>query len=130
MDSESKDSAQPNKEPESIAVYYQNARHHRSINADGVWVGVAPTGKVQFAVYNELRPMPEIVLHAVSKDGRLGEKVEEVTKTGVIREAQVSVLMDPALVVKFIELLQQMLSQIEALKVAPDKEPKEAANGN
>lgn len=105
-------------EPPQIGIYYQKARHHRTIHADGVWAGLSPTAKVQFALYSELRPMPEFVLHQVTKEAGVGELLEQVVKDGIIRETEISVVMDVPLAIQFISLLQQMVSQVQTIQQA------------
>lgn len=102
--------------PEQVGIYYQKARHYRTVHADGVWVGLSPTAKVQFSLYSELRPLPEFVLHQLTKEGRVGEQLEQVVKEGVIRETEINVVMDVPLTIQFIALLQQVISQVQMIQ--------------
>lgn len=103
--------------PTKIRFVYEKARHHRTFRADGAWAGVSPGGEVQFAFFNDLRPMPDWVSHAVAPDGTLGEELErEHHVEKVVREANVTVVMDKEKTNQFIELLKKMVAQLEKIE--------------
>lgn len=70
------------KVPDEITVYYQKAKDHRTVRADGAWAGLTPALEIQFAVYNDLQPMPKSVRHKVTERG-LGPEVSREVDTGM-----------------------------------------------
>lgn len=111
-----------------IGIYYQRARHYRTIHADGAQFGVTPRAAIQFTLFSDQRPMPEFVLHQVTPEGNLGEVIEEVKKEGVIREVEANVVMDVATAASFVEKLQGVLEQIKSLQAkAQQAEPQAPA---
>jgi hypothetical protein len=102
-----------------IRFVYEKARHHRTFRADGAWVGLSPSGEVQFAFFNDLRPMPKWISHDVAPDGSLGAEVSREHNPGdIVREANVTVLMDKEKTKQFIALLAQMVAQLEKNEAA------------
>jgi hypothetical protein len=49
-------------ESRNVKVFYQNSPLHRAVFAGGAWAGITPNGLLQVALFNDLRPMPEIVV--------------------------------------------------------------------
>jgi len=127
MANEHKDS----KKLERISFIYQKARHHRTFHADGVWAGITPQLEVQFAFFNDLRPMPDMVTHAVTDQGVLGEEIsrEKQNPDVLLREANVTVVMNKEAVKNTIQLLERMVKDIEdhiAREVEKEKDVKES----
>jgi hypothetical protein len=103
-----------NQRPEQIRFIYQKARHHRTFHADGAWAGITPQLEVQFAFFNDLRPMPDEVTHAVTEEGALGVEIgRQHDPQNIIRETNVTVVMNTAALRNTIELLTNMANQIE-----------------
>ena len=75
----------PDQEPEEsrkIKVFYQNAVSHRTLFVGGAWAGITPNGFVQLGLFNDLRPMPEMVTHGVIDD-TFGPEIEKDRKSVV-----------------------------------------------
>jgi hypothetical protein len=108
---------------EQIRFIYRKARHHRTFHSDGIWASVTPQLEVQFALFNNLKPMPEEVTHRVTPEGVLGEEIIETRKIeqSVIREVDATIVMSKETMTAAIELLQRMLRQIDE-HVKADKE--------
>ena len=70
-----------------LRVFYQNGPFHRTVFVGGAWAGVSPNGLVQVGTFNDLRPMPEMVVHGVVDDS-LGPEIEKLEKQGVVREVE------------------------------------------
>src|SRR5215210_675675 len=87
---------------ERVRFVYQKARHHRTFHADGVWAGITPQLEIQFAFFNDLKPMPDEVIHRLKDDGSLGEEVSRDMQQSVTREVNVTVVMNK-------EAVKQML---------------------
>lgn len=106
------DESSVKKIPTEVKIYYEKSKQHRTINISGAWVGVTPTLGVQLALYNDLRPMPELTTNAVTKEGKLGSEIETLEKKGIVRETEVTVVMAPQVAAELLRLIQQMLNQI------------------
>ena len=100
-----------------IRVFYQNAPFHRTVYAGGAWAGITPTGLVQVGLFNDLRPMPEMVTLDVVDDA-VGSEIEKLEKQGVIREVEATVLMSLPVAKSLLPLLQQMIDQLETIQKA------------
>ena len=60
--------------------------------------------------------MPEFALNKVTPDGTLGEEIERVEKAGIIREAEINIVMNPDNGKALIDLLERMLVQLNKAK--------------
>lgn len=103
-----------------IPIYYERSRHYRTIHVDGAQAGITARAAIQFMLFVETKPTPEYVLHKITPEGTLGDEIERIEKKGVIREAQMNVIMDEATTIQFIELLQRVLKQLESFR-QPEK---------
>lgn len=103
------------KKIEQIRFIYKKARHHRTFHSDGMWASVTPQLEVQFALFNNLKPMPEEVTHRISPDGVMGDEIIEARKMeqSVVREVDATIVMSKENMMLAIELLQRMLKQID-----------------
>lgn len=101
------------KVPDEITVYYQKAKDHRTVRADGAWAGLTPALEIQFALYNDLQPMPKSVRHKVTERG-LGPEVSREVDTAIVREAGVTVVMNVFIAMQFVNLLEQVIAQARA----------------
>lgn len=133
----------PTSEPErpsEVRFIYQKGRHHRTFHADGAWAGITPQMEVQFSFFNDLKPMPDEVIHAVKDDGTVGQEISrEHQPLNIIRETDVTVVMNVAVMRNVISLFTRMVEQIEAKlpkgifqeigELTPDElEPKETTS--
>ena len=101
--------------PSEVRFIYQKGRHHRTFHSDGAWAGITPQMEVQFSFFNDLKPMPNEVTHAVRKDGTVGQEISRVHQPlDIIRETDVTVVMNVAVMRNVINLLTRMVEQIEA----------------
>jgi hypothetical protein len=98
---------------ENIRFIYHKARHHRTFHADGMWASVTPQLEVQFALFNNLKPMPVDEVRTLRPDGTLGEGKETPGEQHVVREVDATVVMNRETIRSSIELLQRMLTQID-----------------
>ncbi len=103
-----------NTRPKEIRFVYQKARHHRTLHADGTWAGVTPQLEVQFAFFNNLKRMPDVATHQIKDDATLGPEVVQESHD-VIREIDVTVVMNKDAIKATIELLNRMVEQIEEI---------------
>jgi hypothetical protein len=99
--------------PGKVRFAYQKARHHRTLHADGAWAGVTPLLEVQFALFNNLRTMPNEVTHLVTDEGGVGEEVSSDTPQSVLREVDITIVVSKDTAKALITVLGQMVKQIE-----------------
>src|ERR1051326_8529412 len=102
------------KRPDELRFIYEKARHHRTLHADGAWSGLTPHAEVQISFYNDLRRMPISVTHPVQDDDTIGPgQPQEVTD--LVREVDITVVMNVAVAKATIALLTQMVEQAEPI---------------
>ena len=102
------------KKPEELRFVYEKARHHRTLHADGAWSGLTPHAEVQISFYNDLRRMPISVSHPVQDDDSIGPGTQQ-ENSDLIREVDVTVVMNVAVAKATIQLLTQMIAQAEPI---------------
>lgn len=107
--------------PTQLPIYYERSRHYRTIQVDGVQGGITPRATIQFMFFVETKPTPEYVVHRITSEGVMGEEIERIEKKGIIREAQINVVMDEATTVQFVQLLQKILKQLESFRTEASK---------
>jgi hypothetical protein len=102
---------QPDPQPDSIEVYYQKANFFRVVHADGCYGGVNARGMIHCGFYSERAAFPLRTALPV-QDGRPGpEKVIE-SKSGLVREFEVDVIMDINTGVAFYVWLRDKLDNL------------------
>jgi len=100
--------------PKEIKFVYEKARHHRTLHSDGVWAGLTPHAEIQFAFYNNLRRMPISVTHEVGENNALGPGAQEELSE-LVREVDVTVVMNIEVARATVELLKQMIAQADPI---------------
>ena len=110
-------SSEATSDSKKLRVFYQNAPFHRTVYVGGAWAGITPTGLVQVGLFNDLRPMPEMVTLDVVDD-TVGQEIEKLEKQGVIREVEATVLMPLVVAKSLLPLIQQMIDQLEMIQKA------------
>ncbi len=100
--------------PKEIRFVYEKARHHRTMHADGAWSGLTPHAEVQVSFYNDLRRMPISVTHAVQENDTIGPGTQKEA-SDLVREIDVTVVMNVAVAKGLIALLNQMVEQAEPI---------------
>ncbi len=105
---------------QQIKIFYQYGSLHRTIVVSGAWAGITPAGFVQLGFSNDLRPMPEMVVHDIVND-EVGPEVEKLERQGVVREVEATVLIALPVAKSLIPLIQQMIDQLEAIHKAQEE---------
>jgi hypothetical protein len=80
-------------QPSTIALNYVKSNQFRVVHVDGVFGGMSPTGLIHASIFSERFPIPQIIRQVVKEDGTLGEEVDRTIREGVIREAEVDLVM-------------------------------------
>ncbi len=107
----------PTADIQTIRFRFIKGNFFRVIHADGAWGGIDPRGHIQFALYNERRPIPRVTAMEVRGGQPTPERIEE-EEPGMVREVEVEVIMDLATAISFrswlddkIETLRNLLKQ-------------------
>lgn len=95
------------------------------MHADGAWSAVTPHAEVQISFYNDLRRMPSSVTHAVREDATLGPG-EADQGFDLVREVDVTVVMNIEVAKATVELLNQMIAR--AAQSLAENEAKQKGN--
>ena len=101
------------KKIDRIRFVYQKARHHRTLHADGVWASVTPQLEIQFAFFNNLKPMPNDAIHSISDDGTVGAEITPQPLEFIIRETDVTVVMNREVAKSMVDLLNRMVHEAD-----------------
>lgn len=80
--------------PTQVEFHYVKSGLFRVVHVDGAWGGATPRGHITMSVFSERGPIPQRLVHKINEDGTLGEQVSSVSKTGIIREVEVELVMD------------------------------------
>ncbi len=83
--------------PGRAKFYYIKSSIFRVVHVDGVIGGMSPNARyLNLNLWSERLPVPRETVQIVNADGSLGEEVKEkrVSKDGIIRELEVSAMMD------------------------------------
>lgn len=107
--------AAPSEPSENVVFEYIKSPFFRVIHADGAVGGVTPSGNIHFALYSERGPIPKQTVHGRNPDGTLGDPIpsQTISRAGIIREMDVDVVMNRALVPVLITWLKKALEQAE-----------------
>ena len=70
--------------PKKITFRFEKDEDYRLIPVNGVWGGATPRSDILVDFFHESYALPEMVAHAVTLDGQLGEEVKR-TPPGEIR---------------------------------------------
>jgi hypothetical protein len=83
---------QPDQAAKGLPVYYSKGNLFRVIHVDGIYGGptIAP-GEIQMAVFTQRFPYPDMTMQGTNGDEILAERV---TKAGLERELEVSLIMN------------------------------------
>jgi len=80
--------------PQTVQFHYIKGSYFRVVLADGAIGNVTPQGKILFSLYNERAALPRLIVQEVNEKGVLGQVVSSESKTGIVREMEVAVVMD------------------------------------
>ncbi len=66
--------------------------------------------------WNQRQAIPQQVTHKVNPDGSIGEETARKAREGIVREAEIAVVMDLSVATSLRDWLDGHLRQIEALR--------------
>ena len=102
--------------PKVINFEYIKSNQFRVIRVDGVHGGICPKGdSVQMAFFSERLPIPK--KESYKLEGiRLGERIAQEGKTGVVREVEVEALMGLETAKVFANWLKEKIELLESIE--------------
>ena len=111
----SKESTRADSTPDRVKFDYIKSNLFRNVHADGVVGGLTPRLDVHLAVWSQRSPIPRQVVHEVEADGTVGEEIkdERDTRDALVREVEVGVILDEAIVRELVKWLQERIDEIE-----------------
>lgn len=90
--------------PETVTFHYLKSPTFRTLFAHGAAVGGSTRGEVVLTPYIERVPIPTQVVHELSEvtmdggvtRGKIGDQLSQVSREGIVREMDVSLILPPA----------------------------------
>lgn len=79
---------------EPVQFHYIKAKGFRVVHVDGAVGSLTPRGLIHAALFSERLPIPKMSSHQIGKDGSIGSPIAQETRSGVVREVEISLLMD------------------------------------
>jgi hypothetical protein len=101
--------------PSSVSVRYENSPDHRVVHADGVVTSITPNLEFQARFYESLLPVPLSEIHAVTPEGGLKEPESVSLDGGIVRQINVSVVLNPVTVIRMMRTWRQLLDHLKEM---------------
>ena len=103
-----------------VKFHYLKSSAFRTVHADGIVGGIAPTGFLNATFFSERFAIPTSSTHLVNPNGTLGEEVNEerTSREGVTRELEVNLVMSPQVVSKLHQWLGERLAEFKTMSDA------------
>jgi hypothetical protein len=99
-----------NNSKRNVPIKYKKSPSYEIYHADGAMGQWTPKSNLSVDFYVERASMPEMLIHEVSEDGKLGRVIEQRGDKGVSRERQFGVIMS---IQTAIELRDWLANKIE-----------------
>ena len=100
----------------SVQFHYTKSNAFRVIHGDGVWGGATPRGGISMSFFSERGPIPKSLTYALSADGNLGEIEDSSSKSGIVREVEVTVMVDLDMARSLVSWLDDHIKKAETTK--------------
>ncbi|HVC51759.1 MAG TPA: hypothetical protein VND87_07040 [Stellaceae bacterium] len=104
---------------ESITFHYIKAMQFRVIHVDGAIGSLTPRGFIHAAMYSERAAIPQMMVHPI-EGGQLGPPTEVVSRPGMVREVEVSLMFDLDAAVSFRDWLSTRIDELKTTRSAAD----------
>lgn len=118
----------PETPPASVTFYYERAGEFSTHHADGAQVGATPHGNIYVSFYLERPLNPEKATIEVTKNGQLGEIINQQLELGsdpgvpaMIRELQSSIVLSIPAAKGLLKTMQETVAKIESQITAQQK---------
>lgn len=104
------------KTPKELRFDYIKSNHFRVVHADGVFGGVTNKGLIWATFWSERGAIPTQSVYKVTPEGKLDEDLtKRVVRDAIIREAEVSLMLDLGLARSLRGWLDEKITAIEAV---------------
>jgi len=106
--------------PTEIVFHYIKSNLYRPIFVEVIFGGVTPRGLLQMSVFSEHFPIPQQSTYGVTDQGGIGGERHElrVSRGGIIRDVEATLLISPATAKTIIDWLQEKLRDVEKIEEA------------
>jgi len=88
---------------------------YRTAHIDGAFGGITPQGSISFALFSERLAIPNVMVHLL-EEGHVGEVVRRESKEGVIRELEISCVVNQSTARVIASWLNERADEIDRLK--------------
>ena len=96
-----------------VSFSYIKSNDFRVIHVDGAIGSVTPRGLIHAALYSERMPIPRLLVHPIGPDGNLMPPVEQDIRPGVVREVEVSLMLDRNAADALLLWLSQQIAELD-----------------
>ncbi len=105
--------------PASVRMNYIKGNNFRVVHVDGAIGAITPRGLIHAALYSERLPIPRLMVHPIQDDGVLGPAIEREGLPGVVREIEISLMLDRATAESLREWLSERLADLDRYTARP-----------
>lgn len=104
--------------PDKIKFHYIKGQFFRVVHVDGVFGGLSPTGEISASLFSQRPPIPQLTVQMLKSENELGDEIvaERVSKDGIVREMEVSLVLSPQVAEAFAKWLMERVEQQKKLK--------------
>lgn len=103
------------KDKRTINFYNKIRPNYRQVHVDGAFGGITPRGLISIQFFAERFPLPKSTTFEINEE-KLGEKISEEKKEGIIREYDFGVYMDLQTAKEFMSWLSNTIEALEKVK--------------
>ncbi|HEX8565735.1 MAG TPA: hypothetical protein VF648_08690 [Pyrinomonadaceae bacterium] len=79
---------------QKIQFHFIKSSFFRVIGIDGVLGGITPRGDINATLFSERLPIPDVIEHDLDENGMLSKKARVVSKKGVVRETEATLVLN------------------------------------
>lgn len=107
----------PDQQPGSVTFHYIKSNFFRVIHIDGAISGLTPQMGIHLGLFNERPAIPQQAEYRLA-DGGLGEELKDkrVSKSGIVRELEVDMMLSETTAKALIQLLGEKLQLLAKLR--------------
>jgi hypothetical protein len=99
-----------------VRFHYIKSHQFRVVHVDGAIGGITPRGLLHIALYSERQPIPQIVEHDLSPEGRLSsEAATQEGRQGIVRDLDVDLIMTRETAIEIRDWLTNRLDELNKI---------------
>ncbi len=111
-----------------LDFHYIKSNLFRVAHADGAFGSIMPQGNLHMMFFAERPVIPNVIKYHLLPTGQLGPEGSRESKTGVVREVEVDVIMSVAAAKGVRDWLDQRIREMEGLLAMQDATGKVGGN--